>query len=81
MDSAPCITVITGPLGAGKTTLLNRWLRSFERGEAAVIVNEFGDVGVDGEILRACGIESCPEDANLRSSLAISASARKFIVR
>lgn len=51
VDSAPCITVITGPLGAGKTTLLNRWLRSFERGEAAVIVNEFGDVGVDGELL------------------------------
>lgn len=51
MDDVPCITVVTGPLGAGKTTLLNRWLGAFERGEVAVIVNEFGDVGVDGELL------------------------------
>lgn len=51
MDATPCITIVTGPLGAGKTTLLNRWLGAFERGDAAVIVNEFGDVGVDGELL------------------------------
>ncbi len=51
MNSSPCITIVTGPLGAGKTTLLNRWLGAFERGDATVIVNEFGDVGVDGELL------------------------------
>lgn len=48
---APRITVISGPLGAGKTTLLQRWLADVPRGEAAVIVNEFAEVGVDGELL------------------------------
>lgn len=48
---APRITVLTGPLGAGKTTLLQRWLGDIPRGEAAVIVNEYAEVGVDGELL------------------------------
>jgi G3E family GTPase len=52
-DHAPRVTVVTGPLGAGKTTLLNRWLEGFAPGEVAVIVNEFGDVGVDGDLLAA----------------------------
>ena len=47
----PPITVITGFLGAGKTTLVHRWLAEFARGEVAVVVNEQGDVGVDGELL------------------------------
>ena len=47
----PPITVITGFLGAGKTTLVHRWLAEFSRGEIAVVVNEQGDVGVDGELL------------------------------
>ena len=47
----PRVTVVTGPLGAGKTTLVNAWLSQFARGDVAVIVNEFGDVGVDGELL------------------------------
>jgi len=50
-DELPRVTIVTGPLGAGKTTLLNRWLEGYARGDAAVIVNEFGDVGVDGELL------------------------------
>jgi G3E family GTPase len=45
------VTVVTGFLGAGKTTLLNRWLAASPRGEVAVIVNEHGDVGIDGELL------------------------------
>jgi G3E family GTPase len=45
------VTIVTGSLGAGKTTLLNHWLLSFNRGDAVVIVNEFGDIGVDGELL------------------------------
>lgn len=51
--AAPRVTVISGPLGAGKTTLLQRWLADIPRGEAAVIVNEFAEVGVDGELLAA----------------------------
>lgn len=45
------VTVVTGFLGAGKTTLVNRWLADFAPGEVAVIVNEHGTVGIDGELL------------------------------
>ena len=45
------ITVITGFLGAGKTTLVNRWLAELPRGSVAVIVNEVGKIGIDGELL------------------------------
>lgn len=47
------VTVVTGFLGAGKTTLVNTWLTGFARGDIAVIVNELGDVGIDGELLAA----------------------------
>ncbi len=57
----PC-TVITGFLGAGKTTLIRHLLENAKGKRLALIVNEFGDVGVDGEILRSCGVESCPEE-------------------
>jgi G3E family GTPase len=43
-------TVLTGFLGAGKTTLLNRILAEPGAGRVAVIVNEFGDVGIDGQL-------------------------------
>lgn len=45
------VTVVTGFLGAGKTTLLNRILADPAAGRLAVIVNEFGDVGIDGELI------------------------------
>lgn len=56
----PC-TILTGFLGAGKTTLVRHLLTNADR-RLAVIVNEFGDVGIDGDILKSCGIENCPED-------------------
>jgi cobalamin biosynthesis protein CobW len=56
------VTIVTGFLGAGKTTLIRHVLETAKGRRLALIINEFGDVGVDGEILRACGIESCPEE-------------------
>ena len=55
-------TVITGFLGAGKTTLIRHLLQNAKGRRLALIVNEFGDVGVDGELLRGCNEEACPED-------------------
>lgn len=47
------VTVVTGFLGAGKTTLVNAWLAGIARGDVAVIVNEHGRIGIDGELLAA----------------------------
>ncbi|WP_439816768.1 cobalamin biosynthesis protein CobW [Zavarzinia sp. CC-PAN008] len=55
-------TVITGFLGAGKTTLIRHLLGHAGGRRLALIINEFGDVGIDGEILKACGAETCAED-------------------
>jgi len=55
-------TVVTGFLGAGKTTLIRHMLENANGKRIALIINEFGDLGVDGEILRGCGIESCRDD-------------------
>ena len=52
-------TVVTGFLGAGKTSLIRHLLETARGRRVALVVNEFGDVGVDGELLRACGIEGC----------------------
>ncbi|MGF6786908.1 CobW family GTP-binding protein [Paraburkholderia sp. 35.1] len=45
------ITLLTGFLGAGKTTLVNRILSSRDSGKVAVIVNEFGEIGIDGDLI------------------------------
>jgi cobalamin biosynthesis protein CobW len=55
-------TVVTGFLGAGKTTLIRHILQHAQGKRIALIINEFGDLGVDGDILRGCGIETCSED-------------------
>ncbi|CDZ52196.1 cobalamin biosynthesis protein CobW [Neorhizobium galegae] len=60
-DRVPC-TVVTGFLGAGKTTLIRNLIENLKGKRLAIIVNEFGDVGIDGDVLKSCGIESCPED-------------------
>jgi cobalamin biosynthesis protein CobW len=57
----PC-TIVTGFLGAGKTTLIRHVLGNAQGRRLAVIVNEFGDVGIDGEILKGCGNAACPEE-------------------
>ncbi|PTX57519.1 cobalamin biosynthesis protein CobW [Litoreibacter ponti] len=55
-------TVVTGFLGAGKTTLIRHMLENAKGKRIALIINEFGDLGVDGDILKGCGDETCTED-------------------
>lgn len=55
-------TVITGFLGAGKTTLVRHMMEKSAGKRIALIINEFGDLGVDRGILSACGVEGCAED-------------------
>ena len=55
-------TVVTGFLGAGKTTLIRHMLQNAEGKRIALIINEFGDLGVDGDILKGCGAETCTEE-------------------
>ena len=56
------VTIITGFLGSGKTTLISHLMQNSSGKKLAVIVNEFGDLGVDGEILKNCADENCPLD-------------------
>ena len=80
------VTVVTGFLGAGKTTLINRWLT--ELGEdAAVIVNELGEVGIDGQLLRARtlveiagGCICCSTQAELVRALDELAGAKRIVI-
>ncbi len=55
-------TVVTGFLGAGKTTLIRHMLQNAKGMRIALIINEFGDLGVDGDLLKGCGDEVCSED-------------------
>ncbi|ARJ66330.1 cobalamin biosynthesis protein CobW [Magnetospirillum sp. ME-1] len=55
-------TIVTGFLGAGKTTLVRHLLTHNQGRRIALIVNEFGDIGVDGDLLAACGVAGCKED-------------------
>ena len=56
------VTVITGFLGAGKTSLIRHLLKTADGRRLALIINEFGDLGVDGEIIKGCGDNACTED-------------------
>jgi cobalamin biosynthesis protein CobW len=54
------VTVITGFLGSGKTTLIRHLMQNPQGKRLAILVNEFGTVGVDGDILKSCADENCP---------------------
>jgi cobalamin biosynthesis protein CobW len=56
------VTIITGFLGSGKTTLIRHLLQNNQGRRIAVLVNEFGELGIDGELLKSCQI--CPEDGS-----------------
>ncbi|SEQ45820.1 cobalamin biosynthesis protein CobW [Loktanella sp. DSM 29012] len=55
-------TVVTGFLGAGKTTLIRHMLQNANGKRIALIINEFGDLGVDGDILKGCDQDACAKD-------------------
>ncbi len=57
------VTVITGFLGAGKTSLIRHLMQNPQGRRLAVLVNEFGTVGVDGDILQSCADDNCPAEA------------------
>lgn len=61
-------TIVTGFLGAGKTTLLRHLLTNAQGRRIAVIVNEFGELGIDGELLKGCGI-GCDENGEENGQL------------
>jgi cobalamin biosynthesis protein CobW len=56
------VTVITGFLGSGKTTLIRHLIANANGKKLAVLVNEFGSEGVDGEILKSCADANCPAE-------------------
>ena len=55
-------TVITGFLGSGKTTLIRNIIMQADGRRLALLVNEFGDIGMDGAMLEECGADSCNAD-------------------
>jgi cobalamin biosynthesis protein CobW len=57
-------TVITGFLGVGKTTLIRHLLENAKGRRIALIINEFGDLGIDADLIEGCGIEGC-EDGDI----------------
>lgn len=56
------VTVVTGFLGSGKTTLIRHLLQNNQGRRIAVLVNEFGELGIDGELLKSCQV--CPEETS-----------------
>jgi cobalamin biosynthesis protein CobW len=74
----PC-TVITGFLGAGKTTLVRHVLANAGGRRIAIIVNEFGALGIDGEVLRSCGIPGCDDVVELANGCLCCTVADEFL--
>ena len=56
------VSIITGFLGSGKTTLISNLIKNFDNKRIALIINEFGDIGVDKDILKSCPVPNCPQE-------------------
>ena len=67
-------TVVTGFLGAGKTTLIRSMLENAQGRRIALVVNEFGDLGVDGEILAAAVSRAARRTTSSSCRMAASAA-------
>jgi cobalamin biosynthesis protein CobW len=78
LERVPC-TIVTGFLGAGKTTLIRHLIAHARGRRLAVIVNEFGDVGIDGEILKGCTDSNCPEIVELANGCLCCTVADEFV--
>jgi cobalamin biosynthesis protein CobW len=78
LSRVPC-TIVTGFLGAGKTTLIRHLIAHAHGRKLAVIVNEFGDVGIDGEILKECGDPACPDVVELANGCLCCTVADEFV--
>jgi G3E family GTPase len=85
-DTRPHVHILTGYLGSGKTTLLNRLLRDPALADAAVIVNEFGAVGIDhalvdastdGVVLLSSGCLCCTVRSDLLATLSELTARRR----
>jgi cobalamin biosynthesis protein CobW len=66
------VTVITGFLGSGKTTLVRHLLTHNQGRRLAVLVNEFGELGIDGDLIKSC--QACPPEAMSASSEPLEAN-------
>jgi cobalamin biosynthesis protein CobW len=66
------VTVITGFLGSGKTSLIRHLLQNNQGRRIAVLVNEFGELGIDGELLKSC--EVCPEDGEQQDNPSVTSN-------
>ncbi|MFQ5955700.1 MAG: cobalamin biosynthesis protein CobW, partial [Kiloniellales bacterium] len=56
------VTVVTGFLGAGKTSLIRNLIADPAGRRLALVINEFGDLGIDRELIAGCGVAGCAED-------------------
>ena len=74
------VTIVTGFLGAGKTTLIRHLMANAGGRRLALIINEFGDVGVDGDLVKGCADASCPRrrDHRTRQRLHLLHGSRRF---
>ncbi len=72
-------TIVTGFLGAGKTTLVRHVLENAGGRRIAIIVNEFGAIGIDGETLKSCGIEGCDDIVELSNGCLCCTVAEDFL--
>ncbi len=70
MASKIPVTIITGFLGSGKTTLIRHLLQNNQGRRIAVLVNEFGELGIDGDLLRSCQV--CPDDSSEESGAVLA---------